>query len=158
MWSQRKDSGTGDRGSAGLISTSSTRHDYPPEKAGEVRDFLEKLVEEGKIRWYGWSTVDPEGARVFAQGPHCTAIHHWMNMCTDMPEMLAVYDQYDQASIVRSPMGSGNMTGKFNGDTVFPKDDMRSTWDLRSDVAIERRRHIQAVHQFFCWWTTNIGT
>ncbi len=125
------------------------KHDYPPEKAGEVRDFLEKLVKEGKIRWYGWSTVDPERARVFAQGPHCTAIQHWMNMGTDMPEMLAVCDQYDQASIVRSPLGSGNMTGKFNGDTVFPKDDMRSTWDLRSEAATERRRRIQAVHRFF---------
>lgn len=124
------------------------KHDYPPEKAGEVRDFLEKLVEEGKIRWYGWSTVDPEGARAFARGPHCTAIQYWMNMGTDMPEMLAVCDQYDQASIVRSPLGSGNMTGKFNGDTVFPKDDMRSTWDLRSKVATERRRRIKTVHQF----------
>ncbi len=125
------------------------KHDYPPEKASEVRDFLEKLVEEGKICWYGWSTVDPERARVFAQGPHCTAIQHWMNMGTDMPEMLAVCDQYDQASIVRSPLGSGNMTGKFNSDTVFPKDDMRSTWDLRSEVANDRRRRIKSVHQFF---------
>jgi aryl-alcohol dehydrogenase-like predicted oxidoreductase len=123
--------------------------EYPPEKAGEVRDFLEKLVEEGKIRWYGWSTINPEGARVFAQGQHCTAIQHWMNMGTDMPEMLAVCDQYDQASIVRSPLGSGNMTGKFDGDTVFPKDDMRSTWDLRSEVATKRRQRIMAVHQFF---------
>ncbi len=41
------------------------------------------------------------------------------------------------------------MTGKFNSDTVFPKDDMRSTWDLRSDAATERRRRIKAVHQFF---------
>lgn len=124
------------------------KDDYPPEKAAEVRDALESLVGEGKIRWYGWSTVNPEGARVFAQGQHCTAIQHWMNMGTDMPEMLAVCDQYDQASIIRSPLGSGNMTGKFNSDTVFPKDDMRSTWDLRSDWATERRRRIAAVHQF----------
>ena len=125
------------------------KDDYDPAKAAEVCDVLEELVEQGKIRWYGWSTINPAGARVFAQGQHCTAIQHWMNMGTDMPEMLAVCDQYDQASVNRSPLGSGNMTGKFNSDTIFPKDDMRSTWDLRSDWATERRRRIAAVHQFF---------
>jgi aryl-alcohol dehydrogenase-like predicted oxidoreductase len=119
------------------------KDDYAPEKAAEVRDFLERLVEEGKIRWYGWSTINPEGARVFAQGAHCTAIQHWMNMGTDMPDLLAICDHYDQASIIRSPLGSGNMTGKFNQDTTFPKDDWRSTWDLRSEWLTQRRQRIE---------------
>jgi aryl-alcohol dehydrogenase-like predicted oxidoreductase len=125
------------------------KDDYPAEKAGDVRDFLERLVEEGKIRWYGWSTVNPEGARVFAQGEHCTAIQHWMNMGTDMPEMLAVCEAYDQASIVRSPLGSGNMAGKFNPDSTFPKDDWRSTWNLRADWPAQRLQRIQAVKRSF---------
>ena len=125
------------------------RDDYEPEKAAEVREALEGLVTEGKIRWYGWSTINPEGARVFAQGQHCTAIQHWMNMGTGMPELLAVCDQYDQASIIRSPLGSGNMTGKFNSETVFPKDDWRSTWDLKSEWSIQRRQRIEAVRKFF---------
>jgi aryl-alcohol dehydrogenase-like predicted oxidoreductase len=125
------------------------KDDYPAGKAAEVRDELETLVEEGKIRWYGWSTINPEGARVFAQGQHCTAIQHWMNMGTDMPELLGVCDQYDQASIIRSPLGSANMTGKFNIGTVFPKDDWRSTWDLRSEWSIQRRQRIEAVRKMF---------
>jgi aryl-alcohol dehydrogenase-like predicted oxidoreductase len=125
------------------------KDDYAPERAGEVRDFLETLVEEGKILWYGWSTINPEGARVFAQGEHCTAIQHWMNMGTDMPEMLAVCEQYDQSSIVRSPLGSGNMTGKFNSDTTFPEDDWRRTWDLRAEWPTQRRQRIEAVRRFF---------
>ncbi len=125
------------------------RDDYDPNRAAEVRDFLEKLVEEGKIRWYGWSTINPEGARVFAQGQHCTAIQHWMNMGTDMPEMLAVCEQFDQASINRSPLGSGNMTGKIKADTKFPEDDFRSTWDLRAEWPTQRRQRIEAVRKFF---------
>jgi aryl-alcohol dehydrogenase-like predicted oxidoreductase len=125
------------------------RDDYDPAQAAEVRDALEELVTEGKIRWYGWSTINAEGARIFAQGQHCTAIQHWMNMGTDMPELLAVCDQYDQASIIRSPLGSGNMTGKFNTDTIFPKDDWRSTWDLRSEWATQRRQRIEAVRKYF---------
>jgi aryl-alcohol dehydrogenase-like predicted oxidoreductase len=41
---------------------------YDPALAGEVRDTLEELVKEGKIRAYGWSTDNPEGLKVFAQG------------------------------------------------------------------------------------------
>ena len=123
------------------------KDDYDPGKAAEVRDGLEGLVTEGKIRWYGWSTNNPEGARVFAQGQHCTAIQYWMNMGTDMTDLLAVCDQYDQASIIRSPLGSGNMTGKINRDTVFPKDDWRSTWDLRSEWSTQRRQRIEAVRK-----------
>ncbi len=125
------------------------KDDYDPVKAVEVRDVLETLVEEGKIRWYGWSTINPEGARVFAQGQHCTAIQHWMNMGTDMPEMLAVCDRYDQASINRSPLGSGNMTGKFNRDSTFPEDDWRHTWDLRAKWPTQRLQRIEAVRKIF---------
>jgi len=41
------------------------------------------------------------------------------------------------------------MTGKFNSATNFPKDDWRSTWDLRSEWAIQRRQRIAAVHEYF---------
>jgi aryl-alcohol dehydrogenase-like predicted oxidoreductase len=99
--------------------------DCDPEKAAEVRDVLEALVAEGKIRWYGWSTDNPEGARVFAQGTHCTAIQHWMNMIGDTaPQILAVCEEHDQASIIRSPLGLGILTGKFNKNTSFPEDDV----------------------------------
>lgn len=125
------------------------KHDYDPGKAAEVCDVLETLVQEGKIRWYGWSTINPKGAQIFAQGQHCTAIQHWMNMGTDMPEMLAVLDRYDQASIVRSPLGSGNMAGKFNSDTTFPEDDWRHTWDMRAEWPTQRRQRIEAVRKIF---------
>jgi aryl-alcohol dehydrogenase-like predicted oxidoreductase len=72
-----------------------------------------------------------------------------MNMGTDMPEMLAVCDKYDQASIIRSPLGSGNMTGKFDSDTTFPEDDWRSTWDMRAEWPTQRRQRIEAVRRRF---------
>ena len=33
-----------------------------------VRDVLEELVAEGKIRYYGWSTNLPKRAKIFAEG------------------------------------------------------------------------------------------
>jgi aryl-alcohol dehydrogenase-like predicted oxidoreductase len=122
---------------------------YPSDKAAEVRGVLEELVAEGKIRWYGWSTDIPEGARVFAQGEHCTAIQHGMNMISDAPQILAVCEEYDQASIVRSPLGMGLLTGKFTPDTKFPADDVRRNWNGRSERASRNLRHIEAVRKLF---------
>jgi aryl-alcohol dehydrogenase-like predicted oxidoreductase len=123
--------------------------DHDPAKAAEVRDELETMVEEGKIRWYGWSTDNPEGARVFAQGQHCTAIQHAMNMGYDTPEMLGVCEEHDQASIDRGPLGRGILTGKFNSESRFPKDDVRLGWDLKAEKAAQRLKHIGSVRKMF---------
>lgn len=99
---------------------------FPPERAGEVRDLLEDLVAEGKIRAYGWSTDNPAGARVFAQGAHCTAIQNNMNVVHDAPEILAVCDEFNLASINRGPLGMGLLTGKYTSSSTFAANDVRS--------------------------------
>src|ERR1043166_9224417 len=67
--------------------------DYPLEKVPAMVDVLESLVNEGKIRYYGWSTDLVEGARLFAEGKHCVAIQHDLNVIQDSPEMLKVCDE-----------------------------------------------------------------
>ena len=49
-------------------------NEYPAVKAGPVRETLEELVRQGKIRAYGWSTDFADRARVFAEGPKCVTI------------------------------------------------------------------------------------
>jgi aryl-alcohol dehydrogenase-like predicted oxidoreductase len=58
---------------------------YPAGEAEPVRETLETLVQEGKIRAYGWSTDFPDRARVFAEGQHCTAIQLQLNVLDDNP-------------------------------------------------------------------------
>ena len=123
--------------------------DYDPGKTAEVCDVLETLVAEGKIRWYGWHTDNPEAAKVFAQGAHCTAIQHWMNMGSDKPEMLAICEEHDQASINRGPLGMGMLTGKINRDSTFPEDDIRHTWDLRAEMPTQHLQRLEAVRKIF---------
>jgi aryl-alcohol dehydrogenase-like predicted oxidoreductase len=126
--------------------------EYSPEKAGEVRDMLETLVDEGKIRWYGWSTDNPEGARVFAQGPHCTAVQHFLNMMREMEtlsQMLGVCEEYDLASINRTPLAMGNLSGKFNLNTKFPDNDVRHGWDFHAGKAPLNLERIQSVRKLF---------
>lgn len=122
---------------------------FAPEKASAVCDVLETLVDEGKIRWYGWSTDNPEGARVFAQGEHCTAIQHVLNIQYDVPQMLAVCEEYDQASINRTCLGMGMLTGKFSRETTFPENDVRHGWDLQAERPAKNLERIEAVKKLF---------
>ena len=96
--------------------------------ADEVLEILERLVTKGKIRYYGWSTDDPACIRVFAQGEHCTAIQHNLNVLEDAPEILALCDKFDQASVARGLLGMGFLTGKYTAEnykTLLAQDDFR---------------------------------
>lgn len=131
------------------------KDDYPPEKASEVCEVLETLVDEGKIRWYGWSTDNPEGARVFAQGQHCTAIQHVLNMSYGVPlilninQILDICEQYDLANINRTPLGMGMLTGKFQTMTTFPENDVRHSWDLRAERPAQYLLRAEVVRKMF---------
>jgi len=98
---------------------------YPAEEAGAVRDVLEDLVAEGKIRYYGWSTDFPERAEVFAAGPHCTAIQLQLNVLDDNPATVAVCEKHDLAAINRGPLAMGILTAKYHADMELPLDDVR---------------------------------
>jgi aryl-alcohol dehydrogenase-like predicted oxidoreductase len=102
--------------------------DYPVERAEPIRDALEDLVAKGKIRSYGWSTDNPERAKLFAQGKHCAAIEHRLNVLMDARKMLALCDEEDLASINRVPLLMGILTGRWHRDSLLPEDDRRSDW------------------------------
>lgn len=104
---------------------------YSPAKAATVRDALEQLVAEGKIRFYGWSTDNVEGGRIFAEGEHCIAIQHRLNVVMDAPEMLALCDEFELASINRGPLARGILTGKYTVDSTFSQDDLRDSVAFR---------------------------
>jgi aryl-alcohol dehydrogenase-like predicted oxidoreductase len=103
---------------------------YAVEKAPLVMDELEKLVEAGKIRWYGWSTDHPERARIFAEGEHCTSIQFSLNIYHDNPETRAVCAEHDLGGINKNPLYRGILTGKFHTNSKFPEDDIRHEWSF----------------------------
>jgi aryl-alcohol dehydrogenase-like predicted oxidoreductase len=100
--------------------------DLPYEQALTARETLESLVIEGKIRWYGWSTDDVERARFFAESPHCAAVEHRLNLLLDAPEMLALCEELDLASINRIPLMMGILSGRYDRDHLPAQDDFRS--------------------------------
>ncbi|MGW3446485.1 aldo/keto reductase [Streptomyces sp. NPDC001076] len=89
--------------------------DADPARAAELRDVCEELVGEGLIRAYGWSTDDPDRAAVFAQGPHCTAVQHTLNVLQDAPQLLDTAEKFDLAAINRGPLAMGLLAGRRAG-------------------------------------------
>jgi len=98
---------------------------YPIEQVSEVLETLEDLVSQGKIRYYGWSTDDPERERVFAQRPHCTAVQNQMNILDDAPMMVTLCEELNLASINRGPLAMGLLTGKYSINSVLADNDVR---------------------------------
>ncbi len=98
---------------------------YPVEQAGEVRDTLEALVKEGKIRAYGWSTDFADRARLFARGANCTAIQFQQNVLDDNPALIGICEEHDLAAINRGPLAMGLLTGKYTANTRPARDDVR---------------------------------
>ncbi|HYF63008.1 MAG TPA: aldo/keto reductase, partial [Herpetosiphonaceae bacterium] len=98
---------------------------YPAEQAGPVRDTLEELVAEGKIRAYGWSTDFADRAEVFAQGPACASIQLQLNVLDDNPAVLAVCERHDLAAINRGPLAMGLLSDRYTASTRPAADDVR---------------------------------
>jgi aryl-alcohol dehydrogenase-like predicted oxidoreductase len=67
-----------------------------------------------------------EGARLFAEGKHCVAIQHDLNVILDAPEMLKLCEELNLASVNRSALARGALSGKYTKDTIFPQNDVRT--------------------------------
>src|SRR5947209_2485229 len=101
-------------------------NDFPIVAALELVPVLDELVGRGDIRAYGWSTDYPDRATAFAIASHwVTAIQHDFSVLTDSPEVLAVCERFDLASINRGPLAMGLLTGKYTAESRLGEDDVR---------------------------------
>ncbi|MFB7242626.1 aldo/keto reductase [Streptomyces populi] len=100
--------------------------DADPERAAELRDTCEQFVREGLIRAYAWSTDDPARAAVFAAGEHCAAVQHRLNVLQDAPELVALCEESGLASVNRSPLAMGLLTGRRPAGRALGAGDIRS--------------------------------
>jgi aryl-alcohol dehydrogenase-like predicted oxidoreductase len=120
---------------------------YDTDYAVDLVPVLEDLVAEGKIRCYGWSTNDPERARVFAKGPNCVAIQYHYNLIERNPGMLSLCEEFNLASIARGPLAMGILTGKFNRDTKMPEDDVRYGWNFQDGPEARYLKQLDALRE-----------
>ena len=125
---------------------------HPAAEAVPVRDTLEALVREGKIRGYAWSTDLLESVEVFARGPHCIAVQHELNLFHWDPAMLALCERENLASINRSPLAMGVLTGKYGANTRFGDNDVRAhtpwyTWFKEGKPSADHLHKLDAIRE-----------
>jgi aryl-alcohol dehydrogenase-like predicted oxidoreductase len=99
------------------------------ERALEVREVLEAVVAEGKVRTYGWSTDRPDAVEAFSTSPNCSVVQQQFSVLDGNAELLALAERLNLASIIRGPLGMGLLTGKFAPGTSFAQNDVRTHAD-----------------------------
>jgi aryl-alcohol dehydrogenase-like predicted oxidoreductase len=108
----------------------------------EWKTALDKLKREGKIRFIGISVNrwEPNNALKTLETGLIDAVQVIYNIFDQAPEdkLFPLCRKLDIGVIARVPFDEGTLTGTLTKDTVFPKDDWRSTYfvpeNLKSSV------------------------
>lgn len=95
---------------------------------GSVFAALDQLKAEGKIRHYGVSVETIEEGLLCLEYPGVQALQVIFNLFRQQPalELLPRAEAQGTGILVRLPLASGLLTGKFNEDSTFQPDDHRS--------------------------------
>lgn len=109
----------------------SSQHD--PDDAKRVQLILEDLVEEGLIGGYGWSTDDPERMEIFAKSKNCNSVQYAMNVTLSNDQMIQLCEKNNLIGLIRSPLASGILTGKYNEHTKIASDHMLAGLDFSQE-------------------------
>jgi aryl-alcohol dehydrogenase-like predicted oxidoreductase len=105
-------------------------HCIPTEemKSGKVFDHLRKLQQEGLIRHFGASVETSEEALICLEQEGLASLQIIFNLFRQhvAGEVFAKAKEKDVALIVRVPLASGLLSGKFSQSTHFEKNDHRN--------------------------------
>ncbi|QJD94451.1 aldo/keto reductase [Mucilaginibacter robiniae] len=105
-------------------------HCIPTEemKAGKVFDNLRQLQQEGLIRYFGASVETSEEALICLEQEGLASLQIIFNLFRQhvADEIFAKAKEKGVALIVRVPLASGLLSGKFSEDTQFEQNDHRN--------------------------------
>ncbi|ADN02576.1 aldo/keto reductase [Spirochaeta thermophila] len=92
---------------------------------GPCLDTLDALVDEGKIRTYGWSTDLLEGAMLIAARPKASVMQYQCNILFHDDRLIRYCEEHRLAGLNRSPLGMGLLSGKYRPGDRMPEGDIR---------------------------------
>jgi aryl-alcohol dehydrogenase-like predicted oxidoreductase len=97
-------------------------------KDGSVFEVLERLKEEGKIRYYGVSVETIEEGIFCLEHTKASSLQVIFNLLRQKPleKLFPIAQERKVGILARVPLASGLLTGKFTNDTTFESDDHRS--------------------------------
>jgi aryl-alcohol dehydrogenase-like predicted oxidoreductase len=98
----------------------------------EWKRAVEKLIKEGKVKHFGVSVNrwEPENCLNTLKTGLIDSVQVIYNIFDQAPEdkLFPLCEELDIAVIARVPFDEGTLTGNLTKETVFPKDDWRSTY------------------------------
>ena len=105
---------------------------YSSDKTFEMLDYL---ASKGKIQNYGFSVQTVDEALECIKRPNTKSIQVIFNIFRQKPaeELFKIAKEKEIAIIVRVPLASGLLTGKFNKDSSFAPDDHRN-YNINGDA------------------------
>ncbi|MUK87719.1 aldo/keto reductase [Ornithinibacillus sp. L9] len=97
-------------------------------KDGSVFDVLEKLKEQGKIRYYGVSVETVEEGLYVLEHTNASSLQVIFNIFRQKPlqELFPKAMEKGVGILARVPLASGLLTGKFQVNATFEEDDHRN--------------------------------
>ena len=121
----------GSLGRLGVDSLDLTQlHCVPPDvlRRGELFGWLRELRDEGKIKAFGASVESMDEARWCVEQEGCASLQIIFNIFRQKPiaALFTAARVRGVAFIVRLPLASGLLAGKFTAATRFPADDHRN--------------------------------
>ena len=103
--------------------------------SGNTFEMLDYLVSKGKIQNYGFSVQTVDEALECIKFPHTKSIQVIFNMFRQKPaeKLFQIAKEKNIAIIVRVPLASGLLTGKFTKVSSFAPDDHRN-YNINGDA------------------------
>ncbi|MFX1391145.1 MAG: aldo/keto reductase [Promethearchaeota archaeon] len=90
-----------------------------------IKHTLDELISEGLIKSYGWSTDLSDLSEYFVKNSQCVAIQHELNVLHNMNEIIDLCEKNNLASVNRTVLAMGLLTGKYSLNSKLPDDDVR---------------------------------
>ncbi len=85
------------------------------------------------IGGYGWSTDDPERMEIFAKSENSNSVQYSMNITLHNDQMTQLCEKHSLIGLLRSPLASGILTGKYNEHTKIAPDHMLAEVDFSQE-------------------------
>ncbi len=132
-------------------------------QAEAMFDEMDKAMEAGKLRAYGWSTDFAESVSAVAPRKAFLAVEHAANVLVNPPRIQAASQENGLTALIRSPLAMGLLAGKYGPDAVMRADDIRSTSNPKTGYFADARpnpamlRQLEAVRELLTTGGRNLA-
>jgi aryl-alcohol dehydrogenase-like predicted oxidoreductase len=121
----------------------------PQQITDELLNFFQRKIKEGKIRYFGISVIGEKDANTYLTKKIIQSFQIFYNLLfTENHELINKCAKKKRFVIIRSPLNSGMLSGKYTLKTKFGKVDSRAEI-FRGELFRERLEAIERIKSYF---------